>query len=219
MTPQAFVEEMAASLWQILSVRDTVLTRIGESVGRADMAKLLRGVLRNELEASEIAARWMPGTLELEAKLAFARQAGDEAHHYQLLAARLAELGVDLEGYSPVAEGYSRLFHYLETLQTTVERIAAAQFTREAIGYKSNELFIAFCEATGDQATARLYREQIQPDEIYHHEWGKRLLVSLARSETDQAAARAAILTTLELAEELRNLAAGRLLVETLPDS
>lgn len=217
MNAARFVEEMEATLWQILSVRDAALARLGESVGRADMALLLKGALRNEMEASEIAARWVPGTSDLEAKLAFAQQAGDEARHYRLIAQRLAALGTDLAGFSPLADGYTRLYRYLESLETTVERVAGAQFTREAIGYKSNELFIAFCEAMGDTETAEMYKVQIQPDEKRHHLWGKDLLARLAEEETEQAAARKTILTTLELAEELRSLAAGRLLVEALP--
>jgi 1,2-phenylacetyl-CoA epoxidase catalytic subunit len=217
MEPRAFVDEMETTLWQILAVRDTALSRLGQTVGKAEQAQLLKGALRNEMEAAEIAAAWMPGTPEIEAKIAFARQTGDEARHYQLIAARLRELGTDLAGFSPLGDGRTRLYRYLETLPTTVERVAAAQFTREAIGYKANELFIAYCEACGDDATATLYREEIQPDEMRHHKWGAELLRTLARTEEEQAGARRAILTTLELAEELRSLAAGRLLVEALP--
>jgi uncharacterized ferritin-like protein (DUF455 family) len=216
-TPAAFVEEMHVTLWQVLGVRDSVLSRLGESVGKTDMEVLLKGALRNEMEAAEIASRWMPETPEIAAKIAFARQAGDEAKHYGLIETRLAELGVSLAGYSPYEAGHTRLFEYLLTLQTTAERVAAAQFTREAIGYKANELFIAFCEVSSDPRTARMYRDEIQPDEMHHHEWGRRLLVSLAKSEGEQDAARRAILKTLELAEESRSLAAGRLLVEALP--
>jgi hypothetical protein len=217
MTGPEFAAEMEETLRQVLSVRDVALARLAESVGRADMTTLLQGALRNEMEASEIAAIWMPETADLEAKLAFARQAGDEARHYGLIADRLGELGVDLSGFSPAASGPSPLFRYLQGLGTTVERVAAAQFTREAIGYKSNELFIAYCEACGDQRTAAMYRDQIQPDERHHHEWGSRLLGRLALTPDEQAAARLAIKTTLEVADELRSLAAGRLLVETLP--
>ena len=217
MNGQEFTREMDETLTLLLSVRDVALQGIPESVHRADMPLLLRGALRNELEAAQIAARWMPLTEELEVKLAFARQAGDEAKHYLLIEERLGEMGVDLSDFSPLASGPSKLYRYLETLQTTVERIAAAQFTREAIGYKSNELFIAFCEAAGDRSTAEMYREKIQPDEMHHHEWGKRLLARLATDTAQQAAARTAILRTLELTEELRSLAAGHLLIEALP--
>ncbi|MGH9461149.1 MAG: ferritin-like domain-containing protein [Vicinamibacteria bacterium] len=213
---EAFVKEMDATLWQILSNRDAVLSRIGESAGKADIGILLLGALRAELEATEIAARWVASTPELEAKIAFAQQAGDEARHYQLISERLRELGNTRAGEDPVTS-FSKLFQYLETLTTTGERIAAAQFTREAIGYKSNQLFIALCEEVGDTATARMYTERIQPDEKRHHEWGKRLLPQYTAQASEQELARKAILRTLELAEELRSLAAGRLLVETLP--
>jgi uncharacterized ferritin-like protein (DUF455 family) len=212
-----FVEEMNTALWQVLAVRDVALARLGESVKKADMAVLLQGALRNEMEAAEIAARWMPGTPEIEAKIAFAQQSGDEAKHYGLIHRRLQDLGADLTGFSPYRDGHTKLFHYLEGLETTVERVAAAQFTREAIGYKYNQLFIAFCEAAGDSATAEMYRFGIQPDEMRHHEWGKRLLAALATEKSQREAANQAMLTVLDLAEEGRSLAAGRLLVEAIP--
>lgn len=216
MDGQEFITKMNDLLWQILGARDTALSRIGESAEKVDMPMLLRGALRNELEASEIAALWVASTPEIEAKLAFAQQAGDEARHYQLISCRLTELG-ETTDFNFTATDYSKLFSYLEGLPTTVERVASAQFTREAIGYKSNELFIAFCEAAGDPTTAELYRRSIQPDEQRHHEWGKKLLAGLAQTEPEQQLANEAILKTLELAEELRSLAAGKLLVETLP--
>ncbi len=212
-----FVKQVNESLWQVLAVRDGALEGIPASVGRAEVPALLLGALRLEFEAAEIAARWVHSTPDLEAKLAFARQAGDEARHYGLIEERLRELRFDTAGFSPTAGGYSRLYLYLGTLETTVERVAAAQFTREAIGWKSNELFIAFCEAAGDRATAEMYRTRIQPDEWRHHEWGRRQLGRLAVGAEEQAAARRAIFTTLETAEELRSLAAGRILVEALP--
>jgi uncharacterized ferritin-like protein (DUF455 family) len=217
MNGQEFVAEMDRTLWDLLSVRDRAIEGLKEAVRRGDIPKLLRGALHAEMDAAEIAARWMPSTPETEVRLALARQSGDEAKHYMLIARRLAELGDDLSGFTPHAGPRSRLFAYLETLTSTVERVAAAQFTREAIGYKANELFIAFCEQAGDKATARMYREQIQPDEKHHHEWGKGLLEGLATSPASQLKARYAIIRTLDLAEELRSLAAGQMLVETVP--
>lgn len=215
MTGSEFVDEMNATLWQLLAVRDAALEGLADAVTRAGVPQLLRGALRAELEATEIAALWVASTPELEVRIAFARQAGDEAKHFMIIESRLREMGVDPDAGS--IGGHSKLFNYLETLQTTVERVAAAQFTREAIGYKSNELFMAFCREAGDAVTADMYHALIQPDEKHHHEWGRQLLAALAVTREQQAAARKAILTTLELAEELRSLAAGRLLVETLP--
>lgn len=210
-----FVQDMDKELWQLLSARDTALARLEQFADRALIPQLLRGSLRAELEAAEIAALWMVTTPEIGPKIAFAQQAGDEARHYHFISRRLQELGERPDDFAPAER--SKLFRYFETLESTGERIAAAQFTREAIGYKANQLFITFCEQAGDGATAELYRSRIQPDEMRHHEWGKELLALFTAGEAAQERARQVILRTLELAEELRSVAAGKLLVETLP--
>jgi uncharacterized ferritin-like protein (DUF455 family) len=171
------------------------------------------------MEAAETAAGWVGPTLETGVKLAFARQAGDEARHYLLLADRLGELASPLDDPRGGCRAPSKLFRYLETLDTTVERVAAGQFAVEAVGCKANELIIAFCEGAGDHTTAELYRAQIQPDEVRHHQWGRRQLAALAVDSASQAAARRAILITLELAEELCLLGQSHLHAETLPGS
>ena len=70
-----------------------------------------------------------------------------------------------------------------------------------------NRQFIELCERAGDDKTARLYREVIEPDERFHHEMGVKFLRELAIDADSQALARAARLRTIELAEELQNLA------------
>jgi hypothetical protein len=85
--------------------------------------------------------------------------------------------------------------------------VAAGQFTREAIAVVKNRQFIELCERAGDAVTAALYRDVIEPDERYHHELGRRLLLRLAATEADQEAARRAARRTLELAEELQTAA------------
>jgi hypothetical protein len=124
-----------------------------------------------------------------------------------MIAERLRELGVDAKGVNPLAKGYGPLFKYLDTLRTTVERLAAGQFTREAIAVVKNGQFIEFCERAGDAGTAALYRDVIEPDERYHQELGRTLLLRFATSEPDQEAARGAARRTLELAEELQTSA------------
>jgi uncharacterized ferritin-like protein (DUF455 family) len=132
---------------------------------------------------------------------------GDEAKHYRLIADRLAELSFDARDFDPLAKGYGPLFRYLDTLGTTVERVAAGQFTREAIAIVKNRQFIDFCERVGDTATAALYRDVIEPDERHHHELGRKTLLRLATTPEAQAAARRAARRTLELADELQQKA------------
>ena len=85
--------------------------------------------------------------------------------------------------------------------------MAAGQFTREAIAVVKNRQFIEFCEHAGDRETATMYRDVIEPDERYHHELGRSLLLRLATTPEAQAAATAAARRTLALAEELQQAA------------
>jgi hypothetical protein len=166
---------------------------------------LLRLALKNELEATECAAGWIGTTTEIDVKLALARQAGDEAKHYRLIERRLVELGDDAVAFDPGPP--SPMLTYLASLDTTVERVAAGQFTREALAVVRNEEFVRFCVDRGDEATAALYRDVIQPDERHHHELGRALLGKLAVTQAAQDAARRAAHRTLELAEELQEIA------------
>jgi hypothetical protein len=179
----------------------------GESPEKLTVAALLKIALKNELEATELAAFWLHDTPELDAKLALARQCGDEAKHYRWIEERLRELGEDLSNFDPRSSGVSPVLAYLKSLTSTVERAAAGQFTREALALIRNEVFISFCEERGDTKTATLYREQIQPDEQHHHELGRRLLLKYATTEELQTKARAAAQKTLQIAEEVQELA------------
>jgi uncharacterized ferritin-like protein (DUF455 family) len=173
-----------------------------------DAGQLLQIALANEINVSELAAAWMPSTRELDVKLAFARQAGDEAGHFQLVADRLAALGFDVASF---AQTDNPMFEYLRGLTTTVERIAAGLFTLESIAYGVNENFMAFCDRRGDAETVRIYREYIQPDEHAHQQLGQRLLARYATTPELQQVARDTVGRLLEIAGATRAKAAARL--------
>jgi uncharacterized ferritin-like protein (DUF455 family) len=183
------------------------LSRSGEPTAELRVETLLRVALKNEFEASELAAIWMTATAELDVKLALARQSGDEAKHYRLIVERLNSLGVKADEIEPRQGGYSKLFEYLRSLETTVSRVAAGQFTREGIALVRNDCFVEFCRASGDATTASLYEGIIQPDERHHHELGRRLLVRYAITPELQAEARDAARRTIALAEEIQEMA------------
>jgi 1,2-phenylacetyl-CoA epoxidase catalytic subunit len=207
MTAEDFVRELDAETQTLLSRLAPDDTLKPEVEGELTVLNLLKVALKNELEATEIAARWLATTDDVEVKLALARQVGDEAKHYRMIAERLRGLGFDARAFDPLAKGYGPLFLYLDTLTTTVERVAAGQFTREAIAVIKNRQFIDFCEAAGDRETASLYRDVIEPDERYHHELGRSLLGRLATTPAAQQTAARAARRTLEMAEELQQKA------------
>ena len=207
MTSEEFVARLDAENQRLLRQLAPDETLRPEVEGDLNVLNLLKVALKNEIEATEIAARWLVTTDDVSVKLAFARQVGDEAKHYRMIADRLRGLGFDPGAFDPLAKGYGPLFTYLTTLGTTVERVAAGQFTREAIAVVKNRQFIEFCEHAGDRETATMYRDVIEPDERYHHELGRSLLLRLATTPEAQAAATAAARKTLTLAEELQRAA------------
>ena len=200
-----FVEDLESYVTERLSSLDLLKEPAIGDVDRSEIVRRLKMALKNELEASEIAAVWIPTTPETEVKLALARQVGDEAKHYRLIEEHLEKMGVGLSGFNPSAEGYGPMFQLLAGFKTTVERIGAAQFTRESLALKKNEQFIEFCEAAGDNATAKLYREQIQPDEQWHVHLGRTVLEKYATTRDLQEQARKAVEAVLDLAVKIQN--------------
>ncbi len=207
MTAEEFVIDLDRRNQTILKRLEPESTLKPEVAGDLTVLNLLKVALKNEIEATEIASRWLVTTDDVEVKMAFARQAGDEAKHYRMIAERLRDLGFDAHGFHPIAKGYGPLFQYLDTLESTVERVAAGQFTREAIAVVKNRQFIDFCERAGDRITATLYRDVIEPDEYFHHQLGRSLLLRFAVTPDAQEQARRAASRTLSLAEELQQAA------------
>ena len=188
-----FVEQLVEEMERLFAQLGETETLESESDGQVDVVTLLRLALKSELEASELAGFWMPTTPEVDAKMCLALQCGDEMKHYGLISERLAELGEDLTGFDPLADGHSPLYQYLRGLRTTVERIAGGPFASEAIAQVRNRQFVAFCRSVGRRARPpSSTSDVIQPEEAHHHQLGREILEKYA--------------TTAELQE----LAAGR---------
>jgi hypothetical protein len=86
----------------------------------------------NEIRAGEIFGFWLTTTPELEVKEMLAEACHEEFTHARLLRARIEGFGVDPFAYGPPPEQVA-LFHTLQSLQTTVERLAAFQFAGEGV--------------------------------------------------------------------------------------
>lgn len=203
-----FVAQLVAEMDRLFAQLGETETLEAESEGRVEVVNLLRLALKSELEASELAALWMPSTPEVDGKMCLALQCGDEMKHYGLIGERLTQLGEDLTGFDPLADGHSPLYQYLRGLRTTVERIAGGPFASEAIAQVRNRQFVAFCRSVGDRQTADLYQDVIQPEEAHHHQLGRELLERYAVTAELQELVLAATRNTLAIADELRNLAA-----------
>ena len=207
---------------ELLDAHTDLLERLGasevamaEATPPASVAQLLQVALVNEIGASDLAATWMPSTREVDVKVALARQAGDEAGHFQLVERRLLALGGSTHDFA--APPPNVLFQYLRGLESTVERIAAGQVALESIAFRVNESFIQLCHIQGDDETARLYEQIIQPEELQHHRTGCDLLARYATTAEAQALARSASIRALEIAADLRAASARKLGTRCFP--
>ena len=210
MEASAFVAELEAfKAERLASMIGSGQTSLAESAHAGDSLELLRVALVNEISVAELAAVWIPTTAETDVKIAFARQAGDEAGHFMLVSERLAALGFDASAFVPPPE--NALFAYLKSLTSTVERVAAGLVTLESIAYGVNENFMALCASRGDDETVRIYREYIQPDERTHQQLGQALLAKYAVTPEQQAVARATVARVIEIATAARAQAAAKL--------
>ena len=77
----------------------------------------------------------------------------------------------------------------------------------EAVAKVRNQQFIELCQSLGDQGTANLYIDIIQPEEIHHHVLGRQLLEKYALTNEDQERAQSAMTSSLAIADELQTLA------------
>lgn len=216
---ETFVASLVDEMQQLFAQLGEHETLEAESGGRLEVVTLLKLALQSELEASEVAAHWLPTTPEIDAKTVLAEQCADEMRHYNLIVRRLTELGEDMTGYDPIPEGYSPLYQYLRGLRTTVERIAAGPFACEAVAEVRNAQFIAFCHSVGDAETAKLYEEIVHPEEIHHHRRGREILEKYATTPEIQARVATAMRSSLAIADELQSLAEKTTGLHTIPVS
>ena len=108
---------------------------------------------------AEVAALWITDCDDLEMKLSLAEQCGDSARQCRKLSERLGTLGV--AGYDPRDGGYSKLFAFLRSLQTTEERSSAGYLTGRALSMARLGALAGFCERKGDGDSARLLGVEI----------------------------------------------------------
>ena len=210
MDPNTFVVELESLRDQGLApLFATGHTSLAVDPTTGDPTRLLQVALVNEINVTELAASWIPTTPEIDVKLAFARQAGDESNHFRLVADRLTALGLDTSAFRAPPE--NALFGYMTALSSTVERVAAGLFTLESIAHGVNQTFIAYCAARGDHETVRIYEQYIQPDELAHQQMGRALLEKHAVTDAQRSAARAVVSRVAELAVSARGQAATKL--------
>jgi hypothetical protein len=187
------------SFRQLVASHIASLTK--ENLGVVDILKL---EMRSVVEAIEVAALWLPDS-ELDMKLALGRRAGDCANHFNLLGQRLEANGVSPASFDARHGGYSKLFAFFRSLQTTEERAAAGFLTLGGLNLNRFDALAQWSQERGDGDTAALYRGRLADDEQRHLDDGRELLVAAAENEESQARARRTTYRTVEVVGELQD--------------
>jgi uncharacterized ferritin-like protein (DUF455 family) len=188
------------SFRQLVAAFTANLTK--DNLAVTDVLKL---EMRAVVEAIEVAALWLPDSEELEMKIALGSRAGECAQHFRLLGERLAALGVPLATFDARHGGYSKLFAFFRSLQTTEERAAAGFLTLGGLNLARFEALAQWCQERGDGETAAIYRGRLTEDEQRHVSEGRALLIRVAESEESQARARRSTYRTVEVVGELQD--------------
>jgi hypothetical protein len=172
----------------------------GDAMSIADMLRL---ETKLAIEAIEANAIWIADTESLEMKIVLSSQCGLHAREYRRLQERLSALGLAPGSYDPRQGGYSKLFAFLRSLQTSEERAATGLLTLGSAAVARLEALLVVCGERGDGETDELIRGGLLPDEQRRADEGRDRLVLLATAEDSQARARRAIYKTIELLGEI----------------
>jgi hypothetical protein len=174
----------------------------------ASVADMLRLETKFGIEFIEAAAIWIADSESLEMKILLGTQCGVHARQYLRLQDRLSSLGLAPGSYDPRQGGYSKLFAFLRSLQTSEERAATGLLTLGGSAVARLAALAAVCEEKGDVETKDLLRNELIPDEQRRTDEGRDRLVLLTTAEDSQARARRSIYKTIELLGELYEPAA-----------
>lgn len=200
-TPDTFLAELETksqgSLDRLVAAFREVSTK--EAFSLADLLKL---EVRHTLEGTEAAALWLVDTDGLPFKMSLAEACGSGARRYERLAGRLAALGVDGNSFDPLVLGYSKLFAFLRSLQTTEERasaiVAQGRFARQRFAFIAE-----VARAQGDEETLALIGEELPLEEERRVSAARAALLTSATGEEGQARGRRASFRVFELQGEL----------------
>jgi len=146
------------SIQRVIDALSAALAKDG-----VEVADALRFAVKATIESAEVAALWITDCDDLEMKLTLAEQCGDSARQCRRLSERLVALGVAV--YDPRDGGYSKLFAFHRSLQTTHESmqhylgLILAGHPRIEVDYSGHRRVLEACIARDpDRAADELTR-------------------------------------------------------------
>lgn len=111
----------------------------------------------------EVIGRFVGRVPSIHMKQLLGRQIGDEAKHAQIIERRIHQLGGSVKDFKPSSEQVA-FADLLDSLEYPEEFFAAEQVTVETESVIRNEKAVERFDAQ----TAKMFEEEINPDERYH---------------------------------------------------
>ncbi len=132
--PAVFIEQQSKLVDAFCQTLDDHLPSYSYVPLRTDAQRVLvmQSRLYNELRAAEVFGAWLGTTPDLEVKKHLAESCHEELTHAGLLLTRIEAMGAEPLAYGPPPEQVA-LFHTMQNLETTAERLAAFQLAGEAV--------------------------------------------------------------------------------------
>lgn len=195
--PKAFYDGLVAEL----DARRAAIAPAKQSFGpprplsRTELIEWLKFQAWYELEATGFIGSWLDDAVDQpEALQGLARQVSDEARHYRLFLRHLESLGGTLDDWVPEPEWVAWVHDFYRSGKDTIERVAAHNIAGELGAMQAFESLMPRVP----EATKRLLRK-VMPDERFHAQLGRAVVMRYATSADAQARVRGRVLKTFEL--------------------
>jgi len=161
----------------------------------AQRVLVMQSRLYNELRAAEVFGAWLSTTHDLDVKAHLADSCHEELQHANLLLQRIEGRGTEALAYGPPPEQVA-LFHTMQLLETTAERLAAFQLAGEAVA--AHLIRRALDSETVPEWIKAPYRRIIE-DEAEHGSRPARMLENHASTGEEQRLIRRGVSLGLSL--------------------
>ena len=196
-SPKAFYDGLVAELDERRAAIAPARRSFGppRPLSRTELIEWLAFQAWYEREAAGFIGSWLDDAVgEPEAFQGLARQVSDEARHYRLFERHLESLGGALDGWVPEPEWVAWVHDFYRSGKDTIERVAAHNVAGELGAMQAFESLMPRVP----EATRRLLRK-VMPDERFHAQLGRAVVMRHAVTAEAQARVRRRVLRTFAL--------------------
>jgi hypothetical protein len=169
------------------------------ALSEAEVVEWLRFQAWYEREAAGFIGAWLADVHEDDAFHGLCRQVADEGRHHKLFLACLERRGLGMEGWEPEPEYVAWVQDFYPAGADTLERVAAHNVAGETGAIQGfDDLYPRL------PADVQTTIDKVKPDERFHVQLGRSIIVRYATTPDAQARVRARTMAAFELEQQGR---------------